>query len=166
MSAQRICVQSKKIAGRRPRTSHATPDREETNFCCAYPKRHSGCWPPPPKNSVDGAGRQRKSSASSTHSGGLAPLLYKDHVHGRIESTVVLPPWSCVATPSPRRSGEGGPWRYKRRRRPPLRGDRIFIFFGLLAGHTGSSTSGQLELCNQDLVLLARCRVAIQEGRK
>jgi hypothetical protein len=48
----------------------------------------------------------------------------------------------------------------------PLEGDRIFMFFKLLAGHAGSSTSGQLELCNQDLVLLARCRVAIQEGRK
>jgi hypothetical protein len=50
--------------------------------------------------------------------------------------------------------------------RPPLRGDRIFIFFRLLDGHAGSSTSGQLELCNQDLVLLARYRVVIQEGSK
>jgi hypothetical protein len=33
--------------GRRPRTTHATPNREETNFCHAYIKRHSGCWPPP-----------------------------------------------------------------------------------------------------------------------
>jgi hypothetical protein len=33
--------------GRRPRTAHATPDREETNFRHAYIKRHSGCWPPP-----------------------------------------------------------------------------------------------------------------------
>jgi hypothetical protein len=47
-----------------------------------------------------------------------------------------------------------------------IRSDRVFIFFRLLVGHTGSSTSGQLELCNQGLVLLARCRVAIQEGRK
>jgi hypothetical protein len=46
-SAQHICVQSKKTTGRRPRTSHATPDREETNFRCACLKRHSGCWPPP-----------------------------------------------------------------------------------------------------------------------
>jgi hypothetical protein len=46
----------------------------------------------------------------------------------------------------------------------PLEG--IFIFFRLLAGHAGSSTSGQLELCNQDLVLLARYCVVIQEGRK
>jgi hypothetical protein len=44
--------------------------------------------------------------------------------------------------------------------------NQVFIFFKLLAGHAGSSTSGQLELCNQGLVLLARCRVAIQEGRK
>jgi hypothetical protein len=48
----------------------------------------------------------------------------------------------------------------------PLRGDRIFIFFRMLVGHVGSSTSGELELYNQDLVLLARCRIAIQEGRK
>jgi hypothetical protein len=46
-SAQRVCVQSKKIAGRRPRTAHATPDREETNFRRACIKRHSGSWPPP-----------------------------------------------------------------------------------------------------------------------
>jgi hypothetical protein len=57
----------------------------------------------PPKNSVDGAGRQRKTSASSTHSRGPAPLLYEEYVHGRIKSTAVLPPWPCVATPSPRR---------------------------------------------------------------
>jgi hypothetical protein len=38
----------------------------------------------PPKNSVDGAGRQRKTSASSTHSGGPVPLLYEDYVHRRI----------------------------------------------------------------------------------
>jgi hypothetical protein len=46
-SAQHVGVQSKKIRDRRPRTAHATPDREETNFPCACPKRHSGCWPPP-----------------------------------------------------------------------------------------------------------------------
>jgi hypothetical protein len=50
--------------------------------------------------------------------------------------------------------------------RPPLRRDRIFIFFRLLVGHAGSSTSGQLELCNQDLVLLTRYCVVIQEDRK
>jgi hypothetical protein len=33
--------------GRRPRTTHATPDKEETNFCHACIKWHSGCWPPP-----------------------------------------------------------------------------------------------------------------------
>jgi hypothetical protein len=33
--------------GRRPRTAHATPDREETNFRRACIMRHSGCWPPP-----------------------------------------------------------------------------------------------------------------------
>jgi hypothetical protein len=45
-SAQHVCMQSKKTTGRRPHTSHATPDREETNFRCACLKRHSGCWPP------------------------------------------------------------------------------------------------------------------------
>jgi hypothetical protein len=57
----------------------------------------------PPKNSVDGAGSQGRTSASSTHSCGPAPLLYEDYVHGRIKSTAVLPPWPCMATPSPRR---------------------------------------------------------------
>jgi hypothetical protein len=33
--------------GRRPCTTHATPDREETNFRHACIKGHSGCWPPP-----------------------------------------------------------------------------------------------------------------------
>jgi hypothetical protein len=33
--------------GRRPRTTHATPDREETNFRHAYIKWHSDYWPPP-----------------------------------------------------------------------------------------------------------------------
>jgi hypothetical protein len=46
-SAHHVCVQSKKLTGRRPRTTHATPDREETNFRYACLKRHSGCWPPP-----------------------------------------------------------------------------------------------------------------------
>jgi hypothetical protein len=87
--------------GRIPRTAHATPDREETNFRHACIKRHSGCWPPP-KNSMDGAGRQRKTSASSTHSCGLAPLLHEDYIHRRIKTTAVLPLWPCVATPSPR----------------------------------------------------------------
>jgi hypothetical protein len=57
----------------------------------------------PLKNSVDGAGRQGKTSASSTHSSGPVPLLYEDYVHERIKSTAVLPPWPGVATPSPRR---------------------------------------------------------------
>jgi hypothetical protein len=33
--------------GRRPRTTHTTPDREETNFPYACIKQNSGCWPPP-----------------------------------------------------------------------------------------------------------------------
>jgi hypothetical protein len=76
-SAQHIFMQSKRIMGRRPHTAHATPDREETNFRCACIKRHSGCWPPP-KYSMDGAGRQERTSASSTHSCGPAPLPYED----------------------------------------------------------------------------------------
>jgi hypothetical protein len=47
MSAQHVCVQSKKIRDKRPRTAHATPDREETNFLRACIKRHNGYWPPP-----------------------------------------------------------------------------------------------------------------------
>jgi hypothetical protein len=47
MSAQHVCVQSKKMKGRRLRTAHATPDREETNFRRACIKQNSGCWPPP-----------------------------------------------------------------------------------------------------------------------
>jgi hypothetical protein len=64
------------------------PDREETSFRRACIKRHSGSWPPP-KNRVDCAGRQRRTSASSTHSCGLAPLLYKDYVYRRLKTTVV-----------------------------------------------------------------------------
>ena len=37
----------------------------------------------PPKYSMDGAGRQRKTSASSTHSCGPAPLPYEDQVYRR-----------------------------------------------------------------------------------
>jgi hypothetical protein len=84
---------------RRLRTIHTTPDREETSFRRACIKRHSGCWPPP-KNRVDGAGHQRRTSASSTHSCGPAPLLYEDYVYERLKATAVLPPWPCVATPS------------------------------------------------------------------
>jgi hypothetical protein len=90
--------------GRRLRTIHATPDRKEISFCRVCIKLHSGCWPPPPlKNRVDGAGRQRRTSASSTHSCGPVPILYKDYIYGRLTSTAILPPWLCVATPSPRR---------------------------------------------------------------
>jgi hypothetical protein len=45
--AQHVGMRSKKMKDRRSRTAHATPDREETNFRYACPKRHSGCWPPP-----------------------------------------------------------------------------------------------------------------------
>jgi hypothetical protein len=56
----------------------------------------------PPKNWVDDAGRQRRTSASSTHSCRPVPLLYEDNIHGRPKTTAVLPPWLCVATPCPR----------------------------------------------------------------
>jgi hypothetical protein len=84
---------------RRLRTVNATPDREETSFRRAY---ISGTVVVghPPKNRVDGAGRQRRTSASSTHSCGPAPLLYEDYVYGRLKTTAVLPSWPCVATPS------------------------------------------------------------------
>jgi hypothetical protein len=38
----------------------------------------------PPKYSVDGAGRQRRMPASSTHSCGPAPLPYEDQVYRRV----------------------------------------------------------------------------------
>jgi hypothetical protein len=66
-------------------------------------KAEQGLLATPPENSVDSAGRQKRTLASSTHSCGPAPLLYEDYVHGRIKSIAVLPPWPCVATPSPRR---------------------------------------------------------------
>jgi hypothetical protein len=101
-SAQHVCIQSKKITGRRPRTAHATPTGRRPTF--VVPAQSSTVVVGhPPKNSVDDAGRQRKMSASSTHSSGPVPLLYEDYVHRRIESTAILPPWPCVATPSPRR---------------------------------------------------------------
>jgi hypothetical protein len=86
---------------RRLRTVHATHDREETSFrrACISGTVVVGH---PPKNRVDGAGRQRRMSASSTNSCGPAPLLYEDYVYGRLKTTAVLPPWPCVATPSPR----------------------------------------------------------------
>jgi hypothetical protein len=46
VSSTRFCAEQED-KGRRPRTAHATPDREETNFRHACIKRHSGCWPPP-----------------------------------------------------------------------------------------------------------------------
>jgi hypothetical protein len=74
---------------------------DQLSLC--LPKAAQWLLATPPKNSVDGAGRQGKTAASSTHPGGPAPLPYEDYVHRRIESTAVLPPWPCVATPSPRR---------------------------------------------------------------
>jgi hypothetical protein len=46
VSSTRLCAEQED-KGRRPCTTHATPDREETNFCHVCIKRHSGCWPPP-----------------------------------------------------------------------------------------------------------------------
>jgi hypothetical protein len=54
-----------------------------------------------PKNRVDGVGRQRRTSASSTHSCGPVPLLYEDYVHRRLKTTAIPSPWPFVATPSP-----------------------------------------------------------------
>jgi hypothetical protein len=46
VSSAHLCAEQED-KGRRPRTAHAIPDREETNFRHACIKRHSGCWPPP-----------------------------------------------------------------------------------------------------------------------
>jgi hypothetical protein len=46
VSSARLCAEQEDKS-RRPRTTHATPDREETNFRHACIKWHSGCWPPP-----------------------------------------------------------------------------------------------------------------------
>jgi hypothetical protein len=46
VSLARFCAEQEDKS-RRPRTVHATPDREETSFCHACIKWHSGCWPPP-----------------------------------------------------------------------------------------------------------------------
>jgi hypothetical protein len=46
VSLARFCAKQED-KGRRLRTVHATPDREETNFRHACIKLHSGCWPPP-----------------------------------------------------------------------------------------------------------------------
>jgi hypothetical protein len=43
----------------------------------------------PPKNRVDGAGRQGGRQPSSTQSCGPAPLLYEDYVHRRLKTTYV-----------------------------------------------------------------------------
>jgi hypothetical protein len=83
MSAQHVGVQSKKIRDRRPHTAHATSIGRRPTF--AVPAQSGTVVVGhPPKNSVDGAGRQRKTSASSTHSDGPAPLPYEDYVHGRV----------------------------------------------------------------------------------
>jgi hypothetical protein len=47
VSSAHLRAEQEDNKGRRPRTAHATPDREETNFCRVCIKRHSGCWPPP-----------------------------------------------------------------------------------------------------------------------
>jgi hypothetical protein len=46
VSSAHLCAKQED-KGRRPCTAHATPDREETNFCPACIKRYRGCWPPP-----------------------------------------------------------------------------------------------------------------------
>jgi hypothetical protein len=101
-SAQRVCVQSKKITAEGRVPPKLPPTGRRPTFTVPA-QSGTVVVGHPPKNSVDGAGSQRKMLASSTHSSGPAPLLYEDYVHGRIESMAVLPPWPCVATPSPRR---------------------------------------------------------------
>jgi hypothetical protein len=60
------------------------PRQEGDQLSLCLPKAALWLLATPPKNSADGAGRQRKTSASSTHSGGPVPLLYEDYVHGRM----------------------------------------------------------------------------------
>jgi hypothetical protein len=55
---------------------------DQLSLC--LPKAAQWLLATPPKNSVDGAGRQRKTSASSTHSCGPAPLPCEDHVYRRV----------------------------------------------------------------------------------
>jgi hypothetical protein len=38
---------------------------------------------------MDGVGRQRRTSASSTHSCGPAPLLYEDYVYRKLKTTAI-----------------------------------------------------------------------------
>jgi hypothetical protein len=83
------------VSSARLRAEHEDKGRK-TAYRPPYPRQGgyelSPCLPKaaqrllatPPKNSMDGAGRQRKTSASSTHSGGPAPLLYEDYVYRRI----------------------------------------------------------------------------------
>jgi hypothetical protein len=46
VSSARFCAEQED-KGKRPRTVHATLDREETSFHLVYIKLHGGCWPPP-----------------------------------------------------------------------------------------------------------------------
>jgi hypothetical protein len=82
-SAPHVFMRSKKITGRRPRTAHATSDRKETNFRCACLKRRSGSWPPSLNIAWMVQGTRGRTSASSTHSCGPAPLPYEDQVYRR-----------------------------------------------------------------------------------
>jgi hypothetical protein len=60
------------------------PRRGGDQLSLCLPKAAQWLLATPPKNSVDGAGHRRKTSASSTHSGGPAPLLYEDYFHGKM----------------------------------------------------------------------------------
>jgi hypothetical protein len=107
---------------------------------------------PPPPTPVDRRRYPTKTKSREEHSLQLSSLL------GRV--------WQPLPQENKGKEDLGA---IKGGRGHPLEGirsDLIFIFFELLVGHAGSSTFGQLELCNQGLVLLVRCRVVIQEGRK
>jgi hypothetical protein len=70
--------------GQKTACSPRYPRQGGDQLSLCLPKAAQWLLATPPKNSVDGAGRQKKTSASSTHSGGPAPLLYEDYVYGRL----------------------------------------------------------------------------------
>jgi hypothetical protein len=88
MLAQYVLVLSKKI-----RTEdNVPPTLPRQGRDQLLPYLHKAAWwllITPPKNRVDGAGRQRRTSASSTHSYGPAPLLYEDYIHRRLKTIAI-----------------------------------------------------------------------------
>jgi hypothetical protein len=82
MSAQYVSVLSKKIRTEDPVPSTLPRQGGDQLSPCLH-KAAQSLLDTPPKNRVDGAGRQRRTSASSTHSCGPAPLLYEDYIYRR-----------------------------------------------------------------------------------